>query len=511
MKTFALSYFRGQGKARACALLFLVQVAFAFSEANLLGFNFVDARFAATLTAPTKGEEDSEYYAAGSAGIRLSFDNADFRSYVTLPKTSFSELEIPQSLNDARYGGSLSLFQKSVPLTLKAGRLSYSRSMTRLKTPNPSYSANPLKKSFSFSPGLSPSLPTQTSSVQPVSGALSVSGKKLNLPVLSKLNADIMANEEDTVAASIYFRTKLSKSVYFDTAFTGGQFYLEKETSYLKKNNALFAGGTYKAFCAETAFRSPLFKANISAGVHESPYSSPYSSASAWFDLKTRAAYKAFLLDCGFFAIPTSASSPFAAPLIGADSSICKTITQVSVNPQIIFPLRLSSPSFLRLGANVTGARKLTGTYSVAGTDVLKISAGVLFESTYFDVKTVFTAANLLLSERATKVSLIPEESYTLSLSASKAARLFAATASASLKYCPAPLSTSYEKHIINAALSLTPGKTRRLTLKGSLYHYIKDNEPYSSTLQASASYKLKTKYVHSTVKITAVQPFKYY
>ena len=154
---------------------------FCFGE-NL--FNFLEYKLSANFTLP-QGDSDKEKTVAGNTGLKASFRDADLRGYVTLPKTKFSEIEDANSasekfelLDDFRYGAGIFLFKKSLPLTLKIGQNSFSKSVSKMRNPSPSTTANPLTKSFAFSTGIGASLPTLSSSVQPLSFAATFSVPK---------------------------------------------------------------------------------------------------------------------------------------------------------------------------------------------------------------------------------------------------------------------------------------------------------------------------------------------
>ena len=86
---------------------------------------------------------DEKNEVSGKSGLRLSFSSADFRGY-----GSFSENS--KIWEEAELGAGFFLFKKTLPLAIKIGHNSYSKSISKMKNPSPSSVINPLSKSFSF-------------------------------------------------------------------------------------------------------------------------------------------------------------------------------------------------------------------------------------------------------------------------------------------------------------------------------------------------------------------------
>ena len=128
-------------------------------------FNYIDFKTAMELSLPK--DDGSKKSIDTAAGFKLSLRDAELRLYDTV-RNFTGGFESP------RYGFAIQLFQKSFPTTLKAGMNSQSKSISKIKSPAPSTTANPLQKSFALPTGISTSLPTLTSSKQPVSASVSV-------------------------------------------------------------------------------------------------------------------------------------------------------------------------------------------------------------------------------------------------------------------------------------------------------------------------------------------------
>ena len=92
---------------------------------------------------------------SGSGGILLNFGSIFLRGFVSVPKSEFSEISsafksknFNSIFSDRRWSANSTLFKNTIPLTLAAGSISFSKSIGRLKNPVPAISSNPVQKSF---------------------------------------------------------------------------------------------------------------------------------------------------------------------------------------------------------------------------------------------------------------------------------------------------------------------------------------------------------------------------
>jgi|GEM_PF-1370482 len=463
-------------------------------------FNFAELKFTSTLTLPRE-ESKKEKAVSGSTGLKLSFRDADLRGYATLPKTSFSELreaegfkEKADLLKDFRYGAGIFLFQKTFPLTIKAGSNTYSKSLSKLKNPSPSTTGNPLTKSFAFSTGLGASLPTLTSSVQALSACASIKipEKSFFIP----LELEFFMSEEKVSATSACAKFSFNRFVFLQQAFSLGRFFIENDSAILKKNNADFKGDWFFSLLSETAFHSPVLKLHFYSGFQQSPY----ASDSLWLKLDGRTSFKSFLLDFSYFFVPTSKNQPKVAPLIGGSSSISRIIEQGSVNPQLIFLFDDKNASSLRFGFSALENWKVTSTSTPVQLNTLKLRGAVSFENRFFSLRFDFTNANILLQGSPPTKSSRPENCQTYSFSSSFSRESYKASISSSYsKYPPYD-----EDSVLKETLSLStrfafPKLNLSLQTGGDLT--LKEGENYASSLNAALSYSIKKKYFRSSFK----------
>ncbi|MCR4823349.1 MAG: hypothetical protein K5873_10830 [Treponema sp.] len=468
-------------------------------------FNFADYKFSTEVTLP---EDDSKKAVSGNTGLRLSFRDGDFRTYFTLPKSEFSAFEEKESLGEKfqlldkpRWGGGIFLFRDSLPLTIKAGHNTYSKSLSKMKNPSPSVTANPLTKSFAFTTGLGPSLTGLTSSSQPLSLALSLEDTKGLLPV--KFSLEGFFNEEKEGAVSLGAKYVFSKSAFFQTAFTLGSFYIENQSSVLKKNNADFSGSYFISALGEGAFFSPLLKMAVYSGFQQSPY----EKDSFWFRLNGRSTFKNLLLDFTYFAIPTSKYAPKAAPLIGASSSVTRIVEQASINPQILFLFNDKRNSSLRAGLTLLENWKVTSTNTPVQLNTMKIRAALSYENSFFNLKFDWAHSNILLEGQPSVKSAWPEENHTFTLAASLSGEIARYYLDASYGNYPPMTESSFLKERIsfNGKISFP-----RQNISGHLGSEIifKEGKRYGGEIKGGINFAIKKKYLRSSFRISLAFPF---
>ena len=464
-------------------------------------FHFADFKSSVVTNFYNQKENSASLY----TGLRLKFYAADLRAYVTMPKTEFSTInnciseQKPKELfNEVRWGSSFNFFTKTLPTTLKFGTLTYSQAISRLKNPAPSVTASPITKSFGFLPGLESSLPSLTSSVQSKSLYLKSTTKNKS----NSFSFESFLTEEKNFASSLVFIHNPLRFLQLQYALTGVSFNIEGSSSLLKKNNASFEKSRYEAFCADFSARCPLLKANFYFGAHQNPY----GSVNCWFNSKFRFSKGRFLGDFGYFCIIPNSSSPKVAPLVGIDCSVCRTVNQFFINPQLIFfPSHADS---LRFGFLALKTYKHVGTSKIVYVDTLKLSLSALAESKTYSAKCVFSACNILLDGIPPNKSSAPERYYDAGFSAVHKGDFARLSLTTDFKFYP-PMSSylvlsssksnDYKKEIFSASVSSALGKQITASLGGDAT--FKDGKKTSSNAQGSLTWKIKNKKFTSSVK----------
>ena len=474
-----------------------------FSHADEF-FNFAEFKTAANFTIPN--ENDREKTVSGNAGLRLSFRDADFRGFVTLPKSDFSEIRESEGFfekldffDNPRLGAGFFLFKKNFPTTIKIGHNSYSKSVSKLKNPSPSLTANPLAKSFAFSTGLGTSLTNLTSSKQPVSYSICARTENL-FPV--QFSAESFVTEEKEGMALLSAKIPLNRCVFLQAAISGGRYNIEGRSKILEKNNAGFEEGCFYSGLGELCFHSPLFKINFFSGIQESPYDvNPF-----WFRIDGRTSYRNLLLNFSYFAIPTTKDSPKAAPLIGAAGQICRTVEQASINPQILFLFDDQMASSLRLGFSALENWKVTATNVPVQLNTAKFRAAVSYESRFFDLRFDWTHANILLAGQAPVKSARPEEYQSYALSGSLAGERKISFSGSYTRYPPAE-ENSAPKEAYSADVKIASGKAG-LTSQAGIDLTVKNGTRQSGQFSAGLTYLFRRKYFRSYLKAGLIVPF---
>lgn len=471
-------------------------------------FQFAEVKETMSLSLPRNDEKENA--ASGSLGGRIVLGNSlfslDARSYMTLPKTkwsAFSNVSSPADAfalcNDVRFGAGGTV-DTPFPVAVKAGTLTFSRSVSRLKNPTPSTIANPLKKSFGFSAGIGSSLPTLTSAVKPlaVSASLSIPQKRWGIP----LEAQFAAAKDDMACAAFSFSVRPAKYISVQSAFTAGRFlaHASSTTKKLLANTAAFFDET-QLFAAswESAFRSPFLKANLSVGFHQTPFAAGFSPCAVWIKATARTTFRAVLLDLSFFSVPTVSATPRTVPLVGASASICRTVSQFGINPQVQFDLPRAAT--LRLGIHALTEQKILNTRAAEWYGTLKWSAGFAYESRPFTAKLTAGATNIIIDGSALTASTTPDKYYSADVSTVFVREKVRATCSFGYDRYPPSAKTGNTKDIFSLAASASPGTARMLTLTGGYAVTYKNSEKASSSVNASATLKCKTTWTRLSLK----------
>lgn len=474
-------------------------------------FNYADFKLNATFSLPQKNKTDDEKQISGNSGVKLSFRNADVRGYWTLPKTAFSEIRECKSWKerkdlflreDLRYGGGISIFKDSFPVSVKAGMLSFGKSYSRLKNPAPEASSNPLKKTFSFTSGLGPSLPTISSAKQPLSVYFSagLSEAMFRIP----LSIEFFRNDEKTCAASIGMKFPFTKYVSLESGITAGRFFLDSSSTVLKKNNALFEAGWFNAALAEISLRSPFVRLRFCGAIHESPY----DNDCIWAKGEGRFIFRNFLLDASYFFIPTSGKSPKAAPLIGGSSSICRILEQAEINPQLKFLLKDRFSGSLALGILFNESWRISTSNIPEEVNLARIAAAVSYENRIFSLRTDGMVSNFLLHGKVKTKSSLPEKFYSLSEEVELNAKSLNSALKGTYRYYPKFDGDSSIKESLDISLKCLFGKNKMLTAQSALNMTFKDRKRHSCDLDSSIGIKLRGKFVTTSVKVGATCRF---
>ena len=349
-------------------------------------------------------------YISGNGGIKAVFSNAEACGYINIPRSSFGQFFNFSAFTGEggeykfKYGISCSIPAEKAVFQLKAGMLSFSRVISRLKNPVPSSLSSATVKSFSWSSGLGVSLPSVSSSVQPLSLYAGSSFSLANIPC----RFYSFVTQDGNCFVSGASKIKFSSRSFMEFSLNSGSFFLEGKTSSLQKCGMDFEKKRYFAGSVEFSFQMPCFKTLVMAGIHESPW----EIKSIWINSACRIVFPFFLVDVKYFAIPTSCVSPYQIPLIGISSSQIKIVEQGEINPQIMFSLGKFN---VRLGAGLTQTWKVLGEKEGETVSLLKINSGFLGESDYFSFKGNLCVNNIIAAGYVPSSVSVPEKYYEIS------------------------------------------------------------------------------------------------
>ena len=476
-------------------------------------FKYAEARESVSLTVPADSEKENSY--GGSAGLKLAFGkamwNLDARTYATLPKTKGSVLggvgspgDFFALLDDVRYGAGIEN-DWIAPVIAKAGMLSLSKSVARLENPTPSSSANPLARSFSFSSGIGANLPSLSSAVKPLALFVDIAAPHRLLPV--DIAAQFAVTEEKRAYASVSCSIPINRLVSVQTVLTAGRMEIENKSKYLAGTNADFSSQWLYGFLWESAFRSPLLKANLSVGFQQTPFSGAFSPVAAWLKAAARISYRNVLVDLSFFGIPTLGVSPKAVPLAGGSSTVCRTIRQFGVNPQVQFELHNAYAATLRIGMHALFEKKILNTLEAEQYSTLRLLGGVAYESKPFTTKCTAGVTNAVLDKSFLTDATMPETCYSFDLTSSLALPQAKASLSAGYDRYPKSTKTGNTKDSFSLDLSISPGARRMVTITAGADISYKNGERASSSVGGSATVQLKGTFIRTIFKCAMTVP----
>ena len=470
--------------------------------------NFIEHRFSATFTLPQdEGTKDKSLQ--GGTGLKLSFTNADLRIFATLPKTDFTEISDCVNTKDEfnllsakKYGARFFFLKDFFPTAIKVGKNTYSKSVSKMKSPLPSATINPLAKTFSFTPGTGASLPTLSSTDTPLSFSLSAKSPSFFNSRL-KLSNEAYVNEDKEGVCLFAAKYFISKSMSFQSAFSIGHYYIENNTTILKKNKLLFEPDYFYSGLGELSFQSMFLKINFYSGLQESPYEeNPF-----WIRLEGSTAFKALLINFSFFSIPRNEHYPKAAPFIGASSTICRVIEQKSINPQLYFFLDKAGNSTVRLGFSALQNKKISSSNVPEMLETAKFRSAMCFENKILNIRIDWTRANILIAGQPPTISSKPDEYQKYELAASANTGKLKNYLSFSYTNYPPKSETSKKKEIYSLTAK-SWAKQANITAQAGIDLTYKDKEISAREWSANLSYAIKKKHVRSYIRIGVIMPF---
>ena len=424
-------------------------------------------------------------------GAVLSFKHSDFRIFGA------------DAEKDFRASGRIFVNPCGYELTLSLGSLTTSGSLSRLKNPAISTNFSPLSKNFSLDTGLSVAQTGLSSGKKPGSAAITFKTPRL-IEFLSV--AESVADNNKNFASGISLTHKTGTYSAFSLALTAASTVLEGSSALLKKNHAAFDKDRYTSACLETTFRCPLVKTALTLTMHKNPFDNIALSLRA----KARLTRGRFLGDLSYFCVPTAKNAPRVAPIVCADSSLCKTTEQVGMGAQLaFFPMldRSSAgnkiPAELRFGLNSLASHKYVGTSKIEFLDVLKVTGGAILKTQKSSVKLIGTAANLILEGKAPNKSSAPQKYYGSNLSLTHNSPELYSSFTADYKNYPKTMYSSCKKEELSVSVSGDLGSTRFLRVNLGGRQSYRDGKLNSTLVNAGGRVKFNKKFLTLIFKIS--------
>ena len=456
-----------------------------FSLLLFLLLNLSIALNRAALHAESSHQEKYDY------GAVLSFKHSDFRIFGA------------DGEKDFRASGRIFVKPCGYELTLSLGSLTTSGSLSRLKNPAISTNFSPLSKNFSLDTGLSVAQTGLSSGKKPGSAAITFKTPRL---IEFLLVAESVADNNKNFASGISLTHKTGTYSAFSVALTAASTVLEGSSTLLKKNHAAFDKDRYTSACLETTFRCPLVKTALTLTMHKNPFDNIALSLRA----KARLTRGRFLADLSYFCVPTAKNAPRVAPIVCADSSLCKTTEQVGMGAQLaFFPMldRSSAgkkiPAELRFGLNSLASHKYAGTSKIEFLDVLKVTGGAILKTQKGSVKLTGTAANLILEGKAPNKSSAPQKYYGSNLSLTRNTTELYSSFTADYKNYPKTMYSSCKKEELSVSVSGDLGSTRFLRVNLGGRQSYRDGRLNSTLVNGGGRVKFNKKFLTLIFKIS--------
>ncbi len=434
---------------------------------------------------------ESSHQAQYDYGAVLSFKHSDFRIFGA------------DAEKDFRASGRIFVKPCGYELTLSLGSLTTSGSLSRLKNPSISTNFSPLSKNFSLDTGLSVAQTGLSSGKKPGSAAITFKTPRL-IEFLSV--AESVTDKDKNFASGISITHKTGTYSAFSVALTAASTVLEGSSTLLKKNLGAFDTDRYTSACLETTFRCPLVKTAITLTMHKNPFDNIALSLRA----KARLTRGRFLGDLSYFCVPTTKNAPRVAPIVCADSSLCKTTEQVGIGAQLaFFPMLDRSsggkkiPAELRFGLNSLATHKYVGTSKIEFLDVLKVTGGAILKTQKSSVKLTGTAANLILEGKAPNKSSAPQKYYGSNLSLTHNTTELNSTFGLDYKNYPKTMYSSCKKEELSVSVSGDLGSTRFLRVNLVGRQSYRDGKLNSTLVNGGGRVKFNKKFLTLIFKIS--------
>lgn len=309
----------------------------------------IDTVVLADFNVPRGGSDKSPELKTALAGIAFSARDLDMRFYGALKSLPLDESQdwdgFKSHVDKPLYGAAVKLEKFArFPLTIQAGTLSTSGSLSRLRSPALT-APSPLSQSLSQSYGISSALPSRSSSVKPLSCAIFAELPK-SIKALSKARAHFIWTDDTQLAMSIGATVNFPRMIRAGLYATGGAFFLsDKKLSVSSPSwfgaTPFFDDGWFGAFSVQASFSMPELRSVFTVDIHEQPFH------------ETRCVYRLEnLLRLGRFSMKICGFISDNPLTVCADGGTLKTLAQACAQP--MFSWRLPSARLPVLSAGVS-------------------------------------------------------------------------------------------------------------------------------------------------------------
>lgn len=301
-----------------------------FFPADVSGSQFslrkIEAGISSGVYVKTASPEDSTYSASSS--VKISLNGVEVKAAYRIPSVQFGE-EI--DYDEWSLGAALHLKPfTGLPASVLLGKLNFSGSISKLKTPYVSTSASCFGSTPSQAGGISVTLPGISSSTKPIAGAFLY--KTPPQTFLRRLDFSFFFDEDGNFAQSSCISMKTGKKTTVSFSQTAGSFFITSETAQWFSQTRLFPRTQFWCADIQAAVSSPFYNGKWRADFYRIGSGDTQWCISGENELKAGQ----FSLFCSGFFLPSPDT-------LTPPSKKIKIRSQIKLNPTAtFFPFRAS-------------------------------------------------------------------------------------------------------------------------------------------------------------------------
>lgn len=308
-------------------------------------------------------EPKGDYKISGRTGFTIRFRDAQLRLYDGVDAVQFllenAKTQTVEDLENVQYGALFS-FENFVhfPLTIKAGKLSFSDLVSEMNAPKISATVSPFSKSFMRAQKINASLPTLSSTNENFGVSLDIRAPR-STKHFYKSGGSFFWDQTNRFSFAGDLIYSFDNLLQIGGNLSVMRFSLgeEKDTSsnkWFTKSGFYHAGNFFTAE-AQIFFYSPYFATRVFCNVIQQPVLRPRFT----FGNETKISFAGFTSRAEFFLAD-------GKDIVKPDNNLLKKLYQWKVNANYTFRFSTERLSSLTIGAGVFGEKNYEFKYSKA-------------------------------------------------------------------------------------------------------------------------------------------------